>query len=232
MKVLVIEDDREVAEAIRLIFHIRWPSAEVVFAERGTQGIELSETEAPDIIILDLWLPDITGFEVLKQIRLFSAVPIIVVTVSAEEQDIVKGLEWGADDYLVKPFRQLELLSRVRAVMRRGLLLADEPVLIWGGLRLSPTTQQLFCGEQQVDLTQIEARILQLLMRNAGGVVTHSGLSQHVWGDGHYDASNSLKVHIYRLRRKLQALCDQPKLIGTRRGVGYCLERPEITHTR
>ena len=119
MKVLVIEDDKEIVDAISLAFQIRWPEAKVISTRLGQKGVELVESESPDIVILDLGLPDIAGFEVLRQIRLFSAVPTIILTVRAEEADVVKGLEWGADDYITKPFRQLELLARVKSMIRR-----------------------------------------------------------------------------------------------------------------
>ncbi|MBN1643866.1 MAG: response regulator, partial [Dehalococcoidales bacterium] len=108
MKVLVIEDDKEIVDAISLAFQIRWPEAKVISTRLGQKGVEFVETEQPDIVILDLGLPDITGFEVLRQIRRFSTVPTIILTVRTEESDVVKGLEWGADDYITKPFRQLE----------------------------------------------------------------------------------------------------------------------------
>ena len=119
MKVLIVEDDKEIVDAITLAFQIRWPEAKVVSTRLGRKGVELVESENPDIVILDLGLPDISGFEVLNQTRLFSHVPIIILTVRADEADVVKGLEWGADDYILKPFRQLELLARVKALIRR-----------------------------------------------------------------------------------------------------------------
>ncbi|MFC2067664.1 response regulator transcription factor [Chloroflexota bacterium] len=119
MKLLLIEDDSDIVEAISLAFQIRWPEAQVISTQSGKKGVGLVESVQPDIVILDLGLPDIDGFTVLRKIRLFSQVPIIIVTVRADESDIIKGLEWGADDYIIKPFRQLELLARVKAQIRR-----------------------------------------------------------------------------------------------------------------
>jgi DNA-binding response OmpR family regulator len=119
MKILVIEDDQQIVEAITLAFQIRWPEAKLVSTQQGEKGIELVESEKPDIVILDLGLPDINGYDVLKQIRMFSDIPILILTARTEESDIVKGLEWGADDYMIKPFHQLELLSRIKALTRR-----------------------------------------------------------------------------------------------------------------
>ncbi|MFC1860183.1 response regulator transcription factor [Chloroflexota bacterium] len=111
MKVLIIEDDPEIVEVISLAFQIRWPEVKLVSTNLGEKGVELVESESPDVVILDLGLPDISGYDVLKEIRAFSTVPILILTVRGEETDVVRGLEWGADDYMVKPFRQLELLS-------------------------------------------------------------------------------------------------------------------------
>ena len=226
MKVLIIEDDREIVDAISLAFQIRWPEAKVVSTRLGKKGVELVESEAPDIVILDLGLPDINGFEVLRQIRLFSSVPIIILTVSVEEADIVKGLEWGADDYIVKPFRQLELLARVRALIRRHTP-AEEETLVVGPLRLEAITGQLLHNNKEIALTITESRLLSHLMRNAGHVVTHSSLAEAVWGNDYPGAADSLKVHIRRLREKIEADPSHPRFVLTKAGVGYFLARPE-----
>jgi len=115
VKVLIIEDEWEIIESVSLAFKFYWPEAQVIYAQRGIKGIELVQSESPDVIILDLGLPDISGYEVLKQIRLFSSVPIIILTVRSQEEDVVEALEGEANDYVVKPFRQKELLARVRA---------------------------------------------------------------------------------------------------------------------
>ena len=226
MKVLIIEDDKEIVDAISLAFQIRWPEAKVVSTRLGKKGVEQVESEAPDIVILDLGLPDINGFEVLRQIRLFSNVPIIILTVRAEETDIVKGLEWGADDYIIKPFRQLELLARVKALIRRLTPSEEEPLVV-GPLRLDATTGQLFHDSQEIALTITESRLLSHLMRNAGHVVTHSSLAEAIWGNDYPGAADSLKVHIRRLREKIEADPSHPQFILTKAGVGYFLARPE-----
>ncbi|MFQ5759188.1 MAG: response regulator transcription factor, partial [Candidatus Bathyarchaeia archaeon] len=142
MKVLIIEDDQAIVEAITLALQLSWPESKLVSTNLGQRGTELVESENPDVVILDLGLPDTSGFEVLKQIRLFSSVPILILTVRSDEADIVKGLEWGADDYVVKPFRQLELLSRIKLVTRRRGSLAKETPLVCGKLRFEPSTWQ------------------------------------------------------------------------------------------
>jgi len=226
MKVLLIEDDHEIIDAISLAFQIRWPEAEVVSTRLGEKGVELVETEAPDLVVLDLGLPDINGFEVLRQIRSFSHVPTIILTVRSDEADIVKGLEWGADDYMVKPFRQLELLARVKALIRRQGRSEEQPT-VCGPLRLDATTGQLYHDGKEITLTITETRILNHLMKNAGHVVTHSSLAESVWGDYYPGASDSLKVHIRRLREKIEADPGHPQFILTRTGIGYFLAKPE-----
>ncbi len=226
MKVLVIEDDKEIVDAISLAFQIRWPEAKVISNRLGQKGVELVESETPDIVILDLGLPDINGFEVLRQIRTFSSVPTIILTVRSDESDVVKGLEWGADDYITKPFRQLELLARVKSLIRRQSP-SEETALSFGTLRLESVTGQLTMGDKEIALTVTENHILTYLMKNAGHVVTHSSLAEAVWGDDYPGATDSLKVHIRRLREKIEKDPGKPRFILTKTGVGYSLVKPE-----
>ena len=224
MKLLIIEDEGDIVEAISLAFGIRWPEAQVISTPSGKTGIDLVESEAPDIIILDLGLPDISGFDVLRQIRLFSQVPLIILTVRSEEADIIKGLELGADDYIIKPFRQLELLARIKAQTRRQDQ-PEEKSITSGPLHLDIVTGQLYHNNRQIDLTVTETLILGHLMRNAGHVVTHSSMAEVVWGDDYPCVTDSLKVHIRRLREKIEDNPSSPKLIMTKPGIGYFLSR-------
>jgi two-component system KDP operon response regulator KdpE len=224
VKLLVVEDDKEIVEAISLAFQIRWPEAQVISTHSGRKGVDLVESEQPDIVILDLGLPDINGFEVLRRIRLFSQVPIIILTVRAEETDIIKGLEWGADDYILKPFRQLELLARIKAQIRRQGQPEGERI-ISGPLQLDTVTGQLYHGNKEISLTVTEKRILGHLMKNAGYVMTHSSIAEAVWGDDYPGAADSLKVHIRRLREKIEENPSSPTLIITKPGIGYLFSR-------
>jgi two-component system KDP operon response regulator KdpE len=226
MKILIIEDDQQIVEAITLAFQIRWPEAKLVSTQQGEKGIELVESEKPDIVILDLGLPDINGYDVLKQIRMFSDLPILILTARTEESDIVKGLEWGADDYMIKPFRQLELLSRIKALTRRRSSPDIDTPLNVGTLNFNPSTGQLVYNNKEINLTPTEGRILHHLMRNAGQVVTHSSLADAVWGEDYPGAVDSLKVYIRRLREKLETDPQQPALIMTKAGVGYLMVKP------
>ncbi|MFC1902278.1 response regulator transcription factor [Chloroflexota bacterium] len=226
MKLLVIEDDEEIVEAISLAFQIRWPEAQIVSTRSGKKGIELVESDQPDIVILDLGLPDLNGFDVLRKIRLFSQVPTIIVSVRAEEADIIKGLEWGADDYIIKPFRQLELLARVKAQIRRQSPPGEE-LITSGSLKLNSVTGQFYHQNREINLTVTETRILGHLMRNAGHVVTHSSIAEVVWGDDYPGAADSLKVHIRRVREKIEENPSNPELIITKPGIGYLFSKQQ-----
>ena len=227
MKVLIIEDDHEIVEVISLAFEIRWSEVKIVSTHLGEKGVGLVESENPDVVILDLGLPDISGYDVLKEIRAFSDVPILILTVRGEESDVVKGLEWGADDYMVKPFRQLELLSRIRALTRRASPSGRETPMVYGELSFSPPARQLFYRQREINLTRTEGIIFNSLMENAGRVVTHSTLAEAVWGEDYPDAISAIKVYILRLRQKLEVNSSQPKLILTKPGIGYLLAKPD-----
>ena len=152
MNILLIEDDPGIIEAVSIILDMRWPEAKLITTNFGEQGLELAESENPAMIILDLGLPDISGFEVLKNIRLFSKAPVLILTVRSEETDIVKALEWGADDYVIKPFRQLELLSRLRALLRRSAPGNDGTHFSSGPFRFYPDNRQLLRGDKEINL--------------------------------------------------------------------------------
>ena len=224
MKILIIEDSPVIVETISLALEIRWPDVNISVTSTGEQGIEMTETESPDVIILDLGLPDISGFDVLKRIRLFSNIPIIILTARQDETDIVKGLEWGADDYMTKPFKQLELLARVQGAIRRYRHL-NEKVLVCGPLRLDPISLKLTLNGKEIRITRTEGLIMGHLMKNAGNVVTYSSLGEAMWGGDFPEASDSIKVHIRHLREKLETNPGKPKLIIIKPGMGYLLTK-------
>jgi two-component system KDP operon response regulator KdpE len=224
MQILIIEDSPVIVETISLALEIRWPDVNISVTSTGEQGIEMTETESPDVIILDLGLPDISGFDVLKRIRLFSNIPIIILTARQDETDIVKGLEWGADDYMTKPFKQLELLARVQGAIRRYRHL-NEKVLVCGPLRLDPISLKLTLNGNEIRITRTEGLIMGHLMKNAGNVVTYSSLGEAMWGGDFPEASDSIKVHIRHLREKLETNPGKPKLIIIKPGMGYLLTK-------
>jgi len=230
MKVLLIEDSKEIQEAISLIFELHWPDAEVKFAGEGLAGITMTETESPDILILDLGLPDIDGFKVLKEVRDFSDVPVIILTVRGEEIDKVRGLELGADDYIVKPFSHMELLARVKAVLRRShipeLKEAEKPI-IGRNLSIDFASRSVTKGSKKFKLTPTEFNLLQCLARNEGKVLTHQALLTKVWGEEYTDSSEYLKVYMQRLRDKIEDDPSNPKVLISERGVGYKFLKPQ-----
>ncbi len=228
MKVLIIEDDAEVVEAVSMCFAMRWPGTTVVSTGEGVKGVELVETKLPDIVILDIGLPDVDGFKVLHQIRLFSDVPILILTVREQKMDIVKGLELGAEDYLTKPFDHIEFLARVKAVLRRSGMaeVARAEPFRSGNLQIDFNAREVSLNGKIVKLTPIEFNLLQILARNAGHIIPRQTLLEKVWGSEYTNATDYLKVYIQRLRAKL---CDNPgapELIITERGVGYKLAKP------
>ena len=227
MKVLIVEDDSEIVEVISLAFEIRWPESQLVSTHLGRRGVEMVESENPDVVILDLGLPDVSGFDALKEIRTFSSVPVLILTVRGEEADVVKGLEWGADDYMIKPFRQLELLSRIKALTRRAGAADEETPLVCGELRLNPDTRQLLNGQEETNLTRTEGSVLYQLMKNAGQVVTYSRLAESVWGEDYADSVDALRVYIRRLREKIETDPNNPEIILTKVGVGYSVVKPD-----
>ena len=229
MRVLLIEDSIKITEAVSLCFELRWPEAKVISTSTGSDGIAIVETESPDVVILDLGLPDIDGFTVLKNIRNFSDVPIIILTVTDGEMHKVKGLELGADDYIVKPFSHIELLARIKAVLRRSTMpqLKDtEEAIISTKLRINFATATIHRNGETVKLTPIESHLLYQLVRNEGNTLSHRCLLEKVWGEDHLDAIEYLKVYIQRLRNKLEDNPSHPRILMTERGTGYKFIKP------
>ena len=229
MKVLVIEDDPGIIEVVSLCFQLRWSGTTVISAADGRKGIDLVETETPDVVILDIGLPDIDGYQVLKEIRRFSDVPVIMLTVRGEDTDVAKGLELGADDYITKPFSHIELIARVQAVMRRsqGLAVTDEERPFTSGkLTVDFSRNEVLLQGQPVKLTSTERKLLYHLIRNEGRILSHETLLSKVWGDNYNDARDLLRVHIQHLRQKLGDNTESPNIIVTEHGIGYKFVRP------
>ena len=227
MKVLVIEDDAEIVEFISIAFDVGWQGTKLISSHQGKVAVELVEKETPDMVILDLGLPDVSGFEVLKDISRFSDIPVIITTVRDSEADIVKGLDLGADEYIVKPFGQLELLARVKAVLRgrKHCLELQEPIIL-GPLKFDPASCSLSYGSRKIHLTRTECLIIHELISNAGHLATYSQLAEAVWGDYYPNASDTLRVYIRRLRAKIEIEPECQRLIHARPGLGYLIELP------
>ena len=229
MKVLVIEDDPGIIEVVSLCFQLRWSGTTVVSASSGNKGLELVETESPDVVILDIGLPDVDGYQILKEIRRFSDVPVLMLTVRSEDTDIARGLELGADDYITKPFSHIELIARVQAVLRRaqGLPVTDEErPFISGKLSVDFNRNEIMLDGNLIKLTSTERKLLYHLIRNEGRILSHESLLTKVWGDSYVDARDLLRVHIQHLRQKLEDNIESPNVIVTEHGIGYKFIRP------
>ena len=227
MKVLVIDDDPDVIEAVSLTFEMRWPGSNVLSSPDGDTGIQLVDTERPELVLLDIGLADMDGFTVCQEIRRFSDVPVVMLTCREDEADIVHGLQVGADDYIRKPFRPIELMARVQSVLRRfhvSSFSGGRKAFQCGDLIVDFSHRRVCMGEQPVNLTPIEYQILCHLAMNAGKVVSHRTLLARIWGREHLeDTSNYLKVHIKHLRQKLGDDPAGPRYIVNERGIGYKL---------
>lgn len=223
MKVLVVDDEPDVIKVIAMSFRMRQPAWEVIAAQDGPEALALIELERPSVILLDVGLPEMDGFEVLKAIRLFSDTPVIMLTVKDDELSKVQGLELGADDYVTKPFSHLELLARVRAVLRRAqnLPLAYEQPFVSGNIQVDFVRREVTVHGQPVALTGTEYRLLYHLVRNSGRIMTHEALLARVWGREYTDEISYLKSYINRLRSKLESDPHHPEYILTEYGVGY-----------
>jgi len=223
MKVAVIDDAPDIVEVVSLCFQLRWSGTTVVSANEGAKGLELIEVESPDVVILDIGLPDMDGFQVLRELRRFSQVPVIMLTVKGEDTDIARGLELGADDYIVKPFSHIELIARVQAVLRRvqGLAVSEERPFVSGKLSVDFVNNEVRVDGKVVKLTSTESNLLYHLVRNEGRLLSHEKLLRKVWGETYIDARDLLRVHIQHLRQKLGDSVESPSIIVTEHGMGY-----------
>jgi DNA-binding response OmpR family regulator len=231
--IVAADDDPQL---LRLVTrNLEFEGYEVLPVSDGQQALEQVEAHSPDLVLLDVMMPRMDGFTVCQRVREFSAVPIIIVTARGQDQDKVRGLDLGADDYLTKPFSVDELLARVRAVLRRAQFTANEHA---HALRTNTTIGDLvvdygqhlvIMAGQEIPLTPIEYRILAYLAQNAGRVVTQDLLLEHVWGSEYLGESHMLQVNINRLRHKIEADPTHPRYLLTKVGVGYLLAaHPEV----
>ena len=224
MRILVVDDEPEIVESIRLGFALQWREVDVLGAGDGDAALDLVERESPDLVLLDIGLPGRDGFEVLRELRAFSDVPVVMLTARDDAMDKVKGLELGADDYVTKPFNHLELMARVRAVLRRHDMPAPAsraPSFRSGDLEVDFARQEVRLRGERVDLTPTEYKLLYHLVRNAGHVLQHGTLLAKVWGREYVDETDYVRVYIRRLRDKLGDDPEHPRYIQTERRLGY-----------
>ena len=221
-RVLVVDDEIQIRRFLRTGFELDGFNVEE--AETGAEALRAAALRPTDLVILDLGLPDMDGSEVLERLRGWSSVPLIVLSVRANEAEKVKLLELGADDYVVKPFGMAELLARAHSAMRRQLrATSGEPVVKFGPLSIDFPARAVFISEQRVALTPKEYRLLQILAQHSGNVVTHQFLLREVWGSEHIDDTHYLRIFVRKLRRKIEADPTQPRILLTELGVGYRL---------
>ncbi len=219
--ILVIDDEAQIRKLLEITLQSNDYS--VMQAGTGKEGITIAATHPPDMIILDIGLPDMSGHEVLKQLREWYTNPIIILSVQADEEDIIKALDNGANDYLVKPFRTGELLARLRSAMRMAATDEADPVTTIGALQIDLSLRTVKINSEQVKLTATEYSLLALFARNEGKVLTHQYLLREVWGPGYINQSQYLRVFIAQLRKKIENDANRPQYIVTESGVGYRL---------
>ncbi len=220
-KILIVDDEPQILRALRagLAAH----GYDVVSAADGEEALDRAATELPDAVILDINMPKLSGLEVCKALREWSAVPIIVLSVRDAERDKVTALDLGADDYLTKPFGTDELLARLRVALRHAQREAGpvEPLVRAGNVTIDLARHIVKRGDDEVRLTVTEYKLLAYLAANAGRVLTHTQILEHVWGPGYESETQNLRVYVSQLRRKLDPESQQPQMITTEPGVGY-----------
>lgn len=229
-KILIVEDDRQLLALMRI--NLELAGHTVLIVSNGPQGVALAAQEQPDLILLDIRLPGMNGLDVCRQIRRFSSVPIIMISARTAEENIVEGLDTGADDYLAKPFGESELAARVNAHLRRRQLTAAAThlpdVVTVGALRIDRVQHRVYQADQEVNLTAIEYRLLDELATHLDHVLTAETLLYNVWGVGYEEAFALLRQSIHRLRQKIEVDARRPRLLLTRPGQGYLL----VSHDR
>jgi len=221
-KILVVDDERSIVELVS--FNLRKEGFQTLAATDGMEAVRLAREEKPDLIILDVMLPGLDGFEVCRILRKEMSVPILMLTARKEEVDRVVGLELGADDYVTKPFSPRELVARVKAILRRSGKRAEqeeEEVLNAGELAVDLARRKVTVGNRVVDLTYTQFELLKHLMSNPGRVFSREALVERVWGYSYYGDVRTVDVHIRHLREKIEREPGSPQFIETVRGVGY-----------
>ncbi len=226
--ILVVEDDAPVRNLMTTT--LKTHEYKYLTAPTGKDAVMQASSHNPDVVFLDLGLPDMDGVEVIRQIRTWSNMPIIVISARSEDEDKITALDAGADDYLTKPFSVEELLARLRVTIRRLSMMntgsgADSSVYTNGNLRIDFAAGCAFLNDEELKLTPIEFRLLCLLAKNTGKVLTHTYITQNIWGRSWDNDIASLRVYMVTLRRKLEPSADSPEFIQTHVGIGYRMQK-------
>jgi two-component system KDP operon response regulator KdpE len=220
--ILLIEDEKQMRRFLRVT--LQSEAYGVLEAETAADGLTQAATRNPDVVLLDLGLPDMDGLEVIEKLRDWSAVPIIVISAREQEGDKIKALDRGADDYLTKPFGAGELLARIRAALRRAAPKSHDPgeaIFVAEELRIDFLKRQVYCGTREVHLTPIEYRLLTVLVKNAGRVMTHRQILKEVWGPPYVEQTHYLRVFMNQLRKKIEVDSTRPHFLLNEPGIGY-----------
>ncbi|MDT8903537.1 response regulator [Anaeroselena agilis] len=220
-RILVIDDELQIRKLLRV--SLKAFGYEVDEAATGQDGVNRAAIFKPDIIILDLGLPDIDGKDVITRVREWAQVPIIVLTVKDQEQEKIEALDAGADDYITKPFGMGELMARIRVSLRREAKAGDDPLITCGDLQIDLAQRRVSVGSREVKLTPTEYDIIKALAQHAGKVLTHKQLLKLVWGSSYSGDTHYIRIYIGQLRRKIEENPTQPRYIITESGVGYRL---------
>ena len=218
-EILIIDDETQMRKLLEITLQSN--EYKVSQAANGKDGMIIAANHPPDLIILDLGLPDESGHEVLKKLREWFTNPVIILSVQKNEEDIIKALDNGANDYLVKPFRTGELLARIRSALRNSINENNEPVIIFNDLQVDLSSRTVKKHKESIKLTATEYTLLALFLRNEGKVLTHQYLLREVWGPGFINQSQYLRVFIAQLRKKIENDPNRPEFIVTESGVGY-----------
>jgi two-component system KDP operon response regulator KdpE len=220
--ILLIEDEKQMRRFLRVT--LQSEKYGVLEAETANDGLSQAATRNPDIVLLDLGLPDMDGLEVIEKLREWSTVPVIVISARDQEGDKIKALDKGADDYLTKPFDAGELLARIRVALRHAAPKSQdqrEAVFVAEDLRIDFLKRQVYCGTREIHLTPIEYRLLTVLVRDAGRVMTHRQILKEVWGPPYVEQTHYLRVFMNQLRKKIEADSTRPRFLLNEPGIGY-----------
>ena len=220
-RILVIDDEKQIRRMLKTA--LTGFGYDIAEASSGQEGLNQTTMFHPDLIVLDLGLPDFDGTEVVRRLREWTQIPIIILSVREQEQDKIRALDAGADDYITKPFGMGELLARIRVALRHAAKTEDEPVLTFGELTVDLAHRRVILREEDLKLTPTEYEILKHLALHAGKVVTHRQLLKAIWGPNYQEETHYLRIYIGQLRRKIEADPSQPTYIVTESGVGYRL---------
>jgi two-component system KDP operon response regulator KdpE len=223
-RVLVVDDELQIVRGLKVV--LRNAGYEVEAAATKAEALDAVSVRPPDVLVLDLVLPDGGGVEVCEEIRGWSSLPILVLSAVGDEREKVRALDAGADDYITKPFGTEELTARLRALLRRSADAADSPVLIIGELEVDLAARTVKRGGEEIHLTPIEFDLLKMLARHQGKLVTHRQLLHEVWGPGYEDELHYLRVHVAHIRAKIEPDPSRPRFLLTDPGVGYRLREP------